>query len=139
MIFSVMSLRRCGDLLPRSANNGAARVEFAPGCPRRSGTCFAYPDRRTVLLIPLVRQFFISCGNPRFGNKMRQVAVYLMSPGVEGKDLDVLDLQERARFEQLVLPHLDAAFNLARWILRGRADAEDVAQEAMLRAFRFFR
>jgi RNA polymerase sigma-70 factor (ECF subfamily) len=62
-----------------------------------------------------------------------------MSSGVEGKDVDVLDLQERARFEQLVLPHLDAAFNLARWILRGRADAEDVAQEAMLRAFRFFR
>ena len=62
-----------------------------------------------------------------------------MSAGVEGNDLDVLDLQERARFEQLVLPHLDAAFNLARWMLRGRADAEDVAQEAMLRAFRFFR
>jgi RNA polymerase sigma-70 factor (ECF subfamily) len=55
-----------------------------------------------------------------------------------GKGLDVLDLQDRARFEQLVLPHLDAAFNLARWILRGRNDAEDVAQEAMLRAFRFF-
>lgn len=51
----------------------------------------------------------------------------------------MLDLQERARFEQLVLPHLDAAFNLARWLLRSRNDAEDVAQEAMLRAFRFFR
>jgi RNA polymerase sigma-70 factor (ECF subfamily) len=87
----------------------------------------------------LVWRFFISCGNPEFGNKMRARAVYSMSSGVEGKDLDVLDLQERARFEQLVLPHLDAAFNLARWILRGRADAEDVAQEAMLRAFRFFR
>ncbi len=61
-----------------------------------------------------------------------------MSSGVEGKDVDVLDLQERARFEQLVLPHLDAAFNLARWILRGRADAEDVAQEAMLRDFSAF-
>jgi RNA polymerase sigma-70 factor (ECF subfamily) len=43
------------------------------------------------------------------------------------------------RFEQLVLPHVDAAFNLARWLLRGRADAEDVAQEALLRACRFFR
>ena len=51
----------------------------------------------------------------------------------------MFDSQERARFEQLVLPHLDAAFNLARWLLRGRADAEDVAQESMLRAFRFFR
>jgi hypothetical protein len=32
----------------------------------------------------------------------------------------------------------DAAFNLARWLLRSRADAEDVAQEAMLRSYKFF-
>ena len=57
----------------------------------------------------------------------------------QGKNGDVLNSQERARFEQLVLPHLDAAFNLSRWLLRSRADAEDVAQEAVLRAFRFFR
>ena len=42
------------------------------------------------------------------------------------------------RFETLVVPHLDAAFNLARWLLRGGADAEDATQEAMLRAYRFF-
>ena len=52
--------------------------------------------------------------------------------------MDVLDLQERVRFEQLVLPHVDAAFNLARWVLRGRNDAEDVAQEALLRAYPIF-
>ena len=50
-----------------------------------------------------------------------------------------LELEDRARFEQLVLPHVDAAFNLARWLLRRRTDAEDVAQEALLRACRFFR
>jgi RNA polymerase sigma-70 factor (ECF subfamily) len=50
----------------------------------------------------------------------------------------VLNPQDQLRFEQLVLPHLDAAFNLARWLLRSRADAEDCAQEAMLRAYRFF-
>jgi RNA polymerase sigma-70 factor, ECF subfamily len=50
-----------------------------------------------------------------------------------------LDLEDRERFEQLVLPHVDAAFNLARWLLRERTDAEDVAQEALLRAYRFFR
>ena len=62
-----------------------------------------------------------------------------MNARVEGEGLDVLDPRDRARFEQLVLPHLDAAFNLSRWLLHGRADAEDVAQEAMLRSFRFFR
>ena len=61
-----------------------------------------------------------------------------MSNPVQGKGLDVLDSQDQVRFEMLVLPHLDAAFNLARWLLRKGADAEDVAQEAMLRAYRFF-
>ncbi len=41
-------------------------------------------------------------------------------------------------FEQDVLPHLDAAYNLARWLTRNEQDAQDVAQEAYLRAFRFF-
>src|SRR5215470_9105259 len=62
-----------------------------------------------------------------------------MSGSNQGRSSDVLDVHERARFEQLVLPHLDAAFNLARWLLRSREDSEDVTQEAMLRAFRFFR
>jgi RNA polymerase sigma-70 factor, ECF subfamily len=49
-----------------------------------------------------------------------------------------MGVEDRERFEQLVLPYVDAAFNLARWLLRGRSDAEDVAQEALLRACRFF-
>ncbi len=49
-----------------------------------------------------------------------------------------LDAEDRLRFEQLVLPHVDAAFNLARWLLRRREDAEEVAQEALLRACRSF-
>jgi len=53
--------------------------------------------------------------------------------------LNDLDHEDWLRFEQLVLPHVDNAFNLARWLLRSRADAEDVAQEALLRACRFFR
>ena len=55
-----------------------------------------------------------------------------------GKGSEVLEAEDRARFERLVLPHLDAAFNLAAWILSNRSDAEDVTQEAMLRAYRFF-
>ena len=46
--------------------------------------------------------------------------------------------EERARFEQVVLPHLHAAYNLARWLVRREQDAEDVVQEAYLRAYRFF-
>lgn len=40
-------------------------------------------------------------------------------------------------FESLVLPHLDAAYNLARWLLRDASVAEDAVQEAALRAFRY--
>lgn len=40
-------------------------------------------------------------------------------------------------FEQIVLPHLDAAYNLARWLAGNDHDAEDIAQEACVRAFRF--
>jgi RNA polymerase sigma factor (sigma-70 family) len=42
------------------------------------------------------------------------------------------------RFAAEILPHLDAAYNLARWLARNDADAQDVVQDAYLRAFRFF-
>ncbi|HXD41312.1 MAG TPA: sigma-70 family RNA polymerase sigma factor [Ramlibacter sp.] len=45
--------------------------------------------------------------------------------------------EDRRRFERLVLPHLDAAYNLARWLTRNDHDAEDVVQEAMMRALRY--
>jgi RNA polymerase sigma-70 factor (ECF subfamily) len=41
-------------------------------------------------------------------------------------------------FRQTVLAHLDAAYNLARWLVRNEHDAEDLVQEALLRAFRHF-
>jgi len=44
----------------------------------------------------------------------------------------------RLRFEAQALPHLDAAYNLARWLSRSPADADDIVQDAMLRAFRAF-
>jgi RNA polymerase sigma-70 factor (ECF subfamily) len=50
-----------------------------------------------------------------------------------------VDESERLKlFEQTVLPHLDAAYNLARWLAGNDHDAQDVAQEASLRAFKFF-
>ena len=44
----------------------------------------------------------------------------------------------RQRFEAQALPHLDAAYNLARWLARSPGDADDIVQEAMLRAWRAF-
>ncbi len=43
-----------------------------------------------------------------------------------------------ARFEACALPHMDASYNLARWLTRNDQDAADITQEAYLRAFRFF-
>lgn len=42
------------------------------------------------------------------------------------------------RFRNSILPHLDSAFNLACWLTRNREDAQDVVQEAVMRAFRYF-
>jgi len=48
------------------------------------------------------------------------------------------DADQLARFEQIVLPHLDDAYNLARWLTRQEQDADDVVQDALLRAYQFF-
>ncbi|HLJ16309.1 MAG TPA: sigma-70 family RNA polymerase sigma factor [Bryobacteraceae bacterium] len=49
-----------------------------------------------------------------------------------------MEQKKSDRFAETVLPHLDAAYNLARWLTRNQHDAEDVVQEAYLRALRFF-
>ena len=49
-----------------------------------------------------------------------------------------MEPNELERFEAVVLPHVDAAYGLARYLLRNDADADDVVQEAMLRALRYF-
>jgi RNA polymerase sigma-70 factor, ECF subfamily len=49
-----------------------------------------------------------------------------------------LESSERARFETAVLPHLDAAYTLARYLTRNEADAQDVVQDACLRALKYF-
>ena len=53
------------------------------------------------------------------------------------RDVPMLAQNDLPNFEEAVLPHLDAAYNLARWLTRNDQDAEDVVQEAYLRAFRF--
>jgi RNA polymerase sigma-70 factor (ECF subfamily) len=48
------------------------------------------------------------------------------------------EMSRAENFERIMLPHLDAAHNLARWLTRNDQDAQDMVQEAYLRAFRFF-
>jgi len=50
----------------------------------------------------------------------------------------IAERRRRSRFEKVVLQHLDAAYALARWLTRNDADAADVVQEAVLRAYRYF-
>jgi RNA polymerase sigma-70 factor (ECF subfamily) len=47
-------------------------------------------------------------------------------------------VENRKRFEEALLPHLDAAYNLARWLTRAEHDAEDLVQTSYLRALKFF-
>jgi RNA polymerase sigma-70 factor, ECF subfamily len=54
------------------------------------------------------------------------------------REASMFEQNQPPDFDQAILPHLDAAYNLARWLMRNEQDAQDVAQEAYLRAFRFF-
>lgn len=48
------------------------------------------------------------------------------------------DEERTRRFEAIALPHLDSAFNLARWLMKSESDAEDAVQQAYLKAFQYF-
>jgi RNA polymerase sigma factor (sigma-70 family) len=82
-----------------------------------------------------IYMYFTDCNSPcRIGQPAG--GIQLESSGHEGKGNQVASRTED--FETAVLPHLDAAFNLARWLLRDDHSAQDAVQEAYLRAFRFF-
>jgi RNA polymerase sigma-70 factor (ECF subfamily) len=61
------------------------------------------------------------------------------APGRSEPDAAPLRPDEQARFRRLVLPHMDGAYNFARYLCRDASLAEDLVQDAFLRAFRGFR
>ena len=69
------------------------------------------------------------------GEPLRPLSHECRFSGMHNEDL--VDIQIGS-FDEIILPHLDAAHNLARWLVRASDDAEDVVQEACLRAFQYF-
>jgi RNA polymerase sigma-70 factor (ECF subfamily) len=83
-------------------------------------------------VVPIHADRQVSYENPASGDRLQEASDPCTGKGgdaVRGDD-------ESARFASLVLPHLGEAYSLARWLTRNRADAEDVVQDACLRAFR---
>jgi len=118
----------------------APRGGWGPAAP--FNMCFVYQDRGPSPFIPNGRahsSYALSSlaeDETEIKSGLRQSL--LMRPHSPEQIVRELSLEDRERFEQFVLPHVDAAFNLARWRLRERSDAEDVTQDALLRANRFF-
>jgi RNA polymerase sigma factor (sigma-70 family) len=85
----------------------------------------------TIVSLHASREAFRTKGRPDDGPGER----FDQDPRIDGgKSMPGQD--DHARFTRLVLPHLGDAYSLARWITGNRADAEDVVQDACLRAFR---
>lgn len=73
-----------------------------------------------------------------FGNKTPAEPVCITN-GPKLRSTPLVEEQDKlARFEQSIMPHMNAAYNLARWLSSNDSDAQDVVQETYLRAFKFF-
>ena len=95
--------------------------------PRRS-----YDPAKITVALPLKAEHVSETEDSESRPKIVKFAI------VKKTESDHAEPAELASFEQAMLPHLDAAHNLARWLLRNEQDAQDVVQEAYLRAFRSF-
>src|SRR5712691_8204755 len=76
------------------------------------------------------------CAKICLGNKIITKPVWIAN-GPESRSTTLEEQDKLAWFEQSIMPHMNAAYNLARWLAGNDADAQDVVQEAYLRAFKF--
>jgi len=76
------------------------------------------------------------CAKICLGNKIITKPVWIAN-GPESRSTPLEEQDKLAQFEQSIMPHMNAAYNLARWLAGNDPDAQDVVQEAYLRAFKF--
>jgi RNA polymerase sigma-70 factor (ECF subfamily) len=88
--------------------------------------------------IPTRRAEYSRIKSDDAGNKLCDTSVLNRGRDPDERDNRLEEQDKQARFEETIMPHLDAAYNLARWLTSNEHDAEDVVQDAFLRAFKFF-
>ncbi len=91
-----------------------------------------YSSRKSIMALALKAQHTFEIEDFESRRKVVKFTV------LRKADPDHAGGPELASFEEMMLPHIDAAHNLARWLLRNEQDAQDVVQEAYLRAFKSF-
>src|SRR5437870_8787135 len=96
-------------------------------CVRRS-----YDPSKITVALPLKAEHVSETENFESGRNIVKFTVF------KHQEQDAAQERELASFEETMLPHMDAAHNLAKWLLRNEEDARDVVQEAYLRAFKSF-
>ena len=87
---------------------------------------------KNMMAITLEAGYALGAEDLESGPKVVKFAV------IQGHQAEGAQEQQLASFEAMMLPHMDAAHNLARWLLRNEQDAQDIVQEAYLRAFKSF-
>jgi RNA polymerase sigma-70 factor, ECF subfamily len=91
-----------------------------------------YSSRKSLIALALKAQHTLQTEDLESRRKVVKFTV------LRKADPNQVKKAELASFEDTILPHLDAAHNLARWLMRNEQDAQDVVQEAYLRAFKSF-
>lgn len=93
-----------------------------------------FPKRQTAILHEDCRESAILWS----GNRIPAEQVCITNGPKSQSTLSVEQKNKLARFEQHIMPHMNAAYNLARWLTSNDSDAQDIVQESYLRAFKYF-